>query len=37
MLRWLIAILVLANILAFVTTRGAFGPLPSPGPASRTG
>jgi hypothetical protein len=32
MLRWLIAILVLANVLAFVATRGVFGPLPSSGP-----
>jgi len=29
MLRWLIAILFLANILAFVATRGMLGPLTS--------
>ncbi len=32
MLRWLIAILFLANMLAFVALRGVFGPLPSAGP-----
>ncbi|MGH8780744.1 hypothetical protein [Paraburkholderia sp.] len=31
MLRWLIAILFLANMLAFVAMRGVFGPLPSAG------
>jgi hypothetical protein len=31
MLRWLIAILFLANMLAFVTVRGAFGPTPLAG------
>jgi hypothetical protein len=31
MLRWLIAILFLANMLAFVALRGMFGPLPSAG------
>jgi hypothetical protein len=28
MLRWPIAILILANVLAFVALRGAFGPVP---------
>jgi hypothetical protein len=32
MLRWLIALLLLANILAFVTMRGLFGPSPAAGP-----
>ncbi|VWD65428.1 hypothetical protein [Burkholderia contaminans] len=32
MLRWLIAVLFLANMLAFVVTRGVFGPLPAAGP-----
>lgn len=32
MLRWLIAALFLANMLAFVATRGVFGPLPAAGP-----
>lgn len=32
MLRWIIALLFLANILAFVTTRGLFGPSPAAGP-----
>ena len=31
MLRWLIAILFLANLLAFVAMRGVFGPLPAAG------
>lgn len=31
MLRWLIAILFLANMLAFVTLRGVFGPTPIAG------
>jgi hypothetical protein len=31
MLRWLIAILFLANLLAFATLRGIFGPLPYAG------
>ncbi|MGF6726996.1 hypothetical protein P3T43_006388 [Paraburkholderia sp. GAS41] len=31
MLRWLIAILLLANLLAFATLRGMFGPLPYAG------
>ncbi|SDF79062.1 hypothetical protein [Paraburkholderia phenazinium] len=31
MLRWLIAILFLANMLAFVTVRGMFGPAPLAG------
>jgi hypothetical protein len=31
MLRWLIAILFLANMLAFATVRGAFGPTPLAG------
>lgn len=31
MLRWLIAILFLANLLTFVTLRGMFGPLPYAG------
>jgi hypothetical protein len=31
MLRWLIAILFLANMLAFVTVRGVFGPTPIAG------
>ncbi|CAB3662750.1 hypothetical protein [Paraburkholderia rhynchosiae] len=29
MLRWLIAILFFANLLAFVAVRGAFGPTPT--------
>ncbi len=32
MLRWLLALLLLANILAFVTMRGLFGPSPAAGP-----
>lgn len=32
MLRWLIAILVLANVLAFALASGMLGPLPSSGP-----
>ncbi|WDD95488.1 hypothetical protein Bsp3421_005664 [Burkholderia sp. FERM BP-3421] len=32
MLRWLIAVLFLANMLAFVVMRGTFGPLPAAGP-----
>ncbi|WP_118181743.1 hypothetical protein [Paraburkholderia phosphatilytica] len=32
MLRWLIGILILANLVAFGAVRGAFGPLPSSGP-----
>ncbi|HDR9202780.1 TPA: hypothetical protein QDB48_004137 [Burkholderia vietnamiensis] len=32
MLRWLIAVLFLANMLAFVAVRGVFGPLPAAGP-----
>lgn len=31
MLRWLIVILFLANMLAFVTLRGMFGPMPYAG------
>ncbi|WP_175745415.1 hypothetical protein [Burkholderia ambifaria] len=31
MLRWLIAVLFLANLLAFVAVRGVFGPLPAAG------
>ncbi|MCC8392136.1 hypothetical protein LJ656_06005 [Paraburkholderia sp. MMS20-SJTR3] len=31
MLRWPIAILILANVLAFVALRGAFGPTPTAG------
>lgn len=31
MLRWPIAILLLANILAFVAVRGVFGPPPTAG------
>ncbi|RFU47172.1 hypothetical protein [Paraburkholderia sp. DHOC27] len=31
MLRWLIALLVLANLLAFITLTGMFGPLPYAG------
>ncbi|MFM0006703.1 hypothetical protein PQR57_37675 [Paraburkholderia dipogonis] len=31
MLRWLIAILFLANMLAFVAVRGVFGPTPTAG------
>ena len=31
MLRWLIAILFLADMLAFVFVQGVFGPLPSSG------
>ncbi|WP_153101521.1 hypothetical protein [Paraburkholderia hayleyella] len=32
MLRWLIAILLLANLGAFAAVRGTFGPLPSASP-----
>jgi hypothetical protein len=32
MLRWLLALLLLANVLAFVTMRGLFGPSPAAGP-----
>lgn len=32
MLRWLIAVLFLANMLAFALIRGVFGPLPAAGP-----
>jgi hypothetical protein len=32
MLRWLITILVLANVAAFALASGIFGPLPSSGP-----
>ena len=32
MLRWLIAILVLANLIAFALASGLFGPLPAAGP-----
>lgn len=32
MLRWLIAVLFLANMLAFAVMRGTFGPLPAAGP-----
>ena len=32
MLRWLLAVLVIANILAFVMMRGLFGPSPAAGP-----
>ncbi|MGR3909093.1 hypothetical protein Q3A80_18830 [Burkholderia sp. SR8] len=32
MLRWLIAVLFLANMLAFVAVRGVFGPVPAAGP-----
>ncbi|KVR08290.1 hypothetical protein WK09_01575 [Burkholderia ubonensis] len=32
MLRWLIAVLFLANMLALVVARGVFGPLPAAGP-----
>ncbi|HEV3105778.1 MAG TPA: hypothetical protein VGZ01_08830, partial [Trinickia sp.] len=32
MLRWLIAILFLANLLAFGLASGVLGPLPSSGP-----
>lgn len=31
MLRWLIAILFLANLLALITLRGMFGPMPYAG------
>ncbi|KND54706.1 hypothetical protein BPUN_4038 [Candidatus Paraburkholderia kirkii] len=31
MLRWLIALLIFANLLMFAVTRGAFGPLPAAG------
>ncbi|WP_144144076.1 hypothetical protein [Paraburkholderia sp. BCC1884] len=31
MLRWLIAILFFANLLAFVAVRGVFGPTPTAG------
>ncbi len=32
MLRWLIAILVVANLIAFALAGGLFGPLPAAGP-----
>ncbi|WP_338925888.1 hypothetical protein IHE33_11105 [Mycetohabitans endofungorum] len=32
MLRWLIAGLLVANVLGFVTLSGAFGPAPAAGP-----
>ncbi|WP_179401066.1 hypothetical protein [Burkholderia guangdongensis] len=32
MLRWLIAVLFLANMIAFMAVRGTFGPLPAAGP-----
>jgi hypothetical protein len=32
MLRWLIAILVLANVVAFALASGILGPLPASGP-----
>ncbi|MFM0323744.1 hypothetical protein [Caballeronia glebae] len=31
MLRWLIALLILANLLMFAVMRGVFGPLPAAG------
>ncbi|BAN21913.1 hypothetical protein [Caballeronia insecticola] len=31
MLRWLIAFLILANLLMFAVMRGVFGPLPAAG------
>ena len=31
MLRWLVAVLIIANLLMFAVARGAFGPLPSAG------
>ncbi|HEY3599369.1 MAG TPA: hypothetical protein VGL08_17880 [Paraburkholderia sp.] len=31
MLRWLITLLVIANLLAFVAVRGMFGPAPAAG------
>ncbi|SAK84301.1 hypothetical protein [Caballeronia ptereochthonis] len=31
MLRWLITLLILANLLMFAVMRGAFGPLPAAG------
>ncbi|APR34422.1 hypothetical protein [Paraburkholderia sp. SOS3] len=31
MLRWLIALLVIANLLAFAAVRGLFGPTPAAG------
>ncbi|SAK41331.1 hypothetical protein AWB75_00326 [Caballeronia catudaia] len=31
MLRWLIALLILANLLMFIVMRGMFGPLPAAG------
>jgi hypothetical protein len=31
MLRWLIALLILANLLMFAVVRGTFGPLPAAG------
>ncbi|CAH2778628.1 MAG: hypothetical protein CBCREVIR_0461 [Candidatus Burkholderia crenata] len=31
MLRWLLALLFLANLLMFVVVQGVFGPLPSAG------
>jgi hypothetical protein len=36
MLRWLIAILILANLLAFGAVRGLFGPTPASGATSRS-
>ncbi|CAM2147936.1 MULTISPECIES: hypothetical protein [Paraburkholderia] len=35
MLRWLIAILILANLLAFAAIRGLFGPTPASGSLER--
>lgn len=32
MLRWLIAILVVADLIAFALASGVFGPLPAAGP-----
>ena len=32
MLRWLIAVLVVANLIAFGLASGLFGPLPAAGP-----
>ncbi|KVE26885.1 hypothetical protein WS67_15005 [Burkholderia singularis] len=32
MLRWLLCVLFLANMLAFIVVRGVFGPLPAAGP-----
>jgi hypothetical protein len=31
MLRWLIALLVIANLLSFAAVRGLFGPVPAAG------